>query len=139
MSKFEKKRKKGHFNDFSAQLPETSHLSSHLKFSFTYLTEDNNYSLDSCTNDEKISLITKLAHYSKMTINQIRNNSKHKAGVEFLSIKFVKDTIPLRFSSDHTDVAILRFSAMKPMVGFLERDIFYVIWLDRNFTLYKHQ
>ncbi len=35
-------------------------------------------------------------------------------------------------------IIAFRFHENKPMVGFMEKDVFYVLWFDRNCDVYNH-
>jgi hypothetical protein len=35
-------------------------------------------------------------------------------------------------------IIAFRYSGKKPMIGFRERDVFYILWFDRDYSVYKH-
>ena len=49
----------------------------------------------------------------------------------------IRTGIPKNITPDVTFLAV-RFSGRKLMVGYSLAQIFYVMWLDRDFTLYDH-
>jgi hypothetical protein len=46
--------------------------------------------------------------------------------------------IPNQVPEDVSKFIAIRFDGKRPMVGVRIKNIFYVIWLDRDFTLYAH-
>ena len=46
-------------------------------------------------------------------------------------------TLPPNVTEDVT-LLVFRFSGRKPMVGYRVKEAFYVLALDRDFTLYDH-
>jgi len=45
--------------------------------------------------------------------------------------------IPASITDDVTIWAI-RFAGMNPMVGYKRGDVFHIVWLDHNFSVYEH-
>jgi hypothetical protein len=63
---------------------------------------------------------------------------KHGLGMEKIPKSEIKGSIPSFITEDMNDFLVFRFSGKKPMVGYREKNIFYVLWFDKDFTLYKH-
>ncbi|BAZ81969.1 hypothetical protein PN497_16920 [Sphaerospermopsis kisseleviana CS-549] len=74
---------------------------------------------------------------SKLTWSQIHSQGRHQLGYEKISRDAIKAPIP-KFITEDVNFIAFRFSGIKAMVGYRDGAIFYVIWLDRNFTLYNH-
>ncbi|HLO83890.1 MAG TPA: hypothetical protein VK203_02590 [Nostocaceae cyanobacterium] len=104
-------------------------------FSLRYL--DGEYCLTKCEKDDQAVFALKIHRLSKLTWSQIKSQDRHKLGYEKIARDAIKAPIPKFITEDVTFIAF-RFSGMKPMVGYRDGAIFYVIWLDRNFTLYDH-
>ncbi len=111
----------------------TNHL--HPAFNFKYL--DSTYCLRDCTKDERAALSDKIVLLSQMTWGDIQNSNKHASGHEKIARDAIQGSIPGIITED-TNILAFRFDGKKPMVGFRKDKIFYVIWIDRNFTLYNH-
>lgn len=104
-------------------------------FCFKYLHKD--YHLDKCTDEEKRKLIEKIVKISSMTWEQLQFAPKHGLGSEKISpgsIRIKADS----FSEEVNTLLAFRFDALKPFVGFRDGFIFYVFYIDRDFTLYDH-
>jgi hypothetical protein len=104
-------------------------------FSLRYL--EGEYCITICEKDDQAAFSLKLYRLSKLTWSQIQSQDRHKLGYEKISRDAIKAPIP-NFITEDVNFIAFRFSGMKPMVGYRDGTIFYVIWLDRNFTLYDH-
>jgi hypothetical protein len=104
-------------------------------FCFHYLTGD--YSLSKCDKEEKAALADTLHQLSRLTWGQIAGAPRKGAGYEIIARKAIKTGLPSHLSDD-VNLLAFRFCANKPMVGYRERRIFHILFLDRDFTLYDH-
>ncbi|AFZ25613.1 hypothetical protein Cylst_3466 [Cylindrospermum stagnale PCC 7417] len=104
-------------------------------FSLRYL--EGEYCLTKCDKDDQAAFALKIHRLSKLTWSQIQSQDRHKLGYEKIARDAIKSPIP-KFITEDVNIIAFRFSGMKPMVGYRDRAIFYVIWLDRDFTLYDH-
>jgi len=105
-------------------------------FSFKYL-DQNRHSLSVCTKEEKAALAETLVKLSQLTWAQITNSPRHGSGYEKIVRESIRAPIPKHLVEDVNFIAF-RFCGKAPMVGYRENEIFHVLWLDRNFTLYHH-
>jgi hypothetical protein len=104
-------------------------------FSLRYL--EGEYCLTKCEKDDQVAFALKLHRLSKLTWNEIHSQGRHQFGYEKISRNAIKAPIP-KFITEDVNFIAFRFSGIKAMVGYRDGAIFYVIWLDRNFTLYDH-
>lgn len=104
-------------------------------FSLRYL--EGEYCLTKCDKDEQAAFALKIHRLSKLSWSQIQSQDRHKLGYEKISRDSLKVPIP-KFITADVNLIVFRFSGMKPMVGYRDGAVFYIIWLDRNFTLYDH-
>ncbi len=63
---------------------------------------------------------------------------KHGLGTEKIAVGAVKSPKPIFVTPDETNYIAFRYHDRKAMVGLRERDVFYVLWFDCDFTLYDH-
>lgn len=96
-------------------------------FSFRYLSKD--YSLEQCTKDEKAALADTLFKLSQLTWSQIESAPRHGSGYEKIARGAIKAAIPAHITEDVNLIAF-RFCGKAPMIGYRDRAIFYIIWLD---------
>lgn len=73
-----------------------------------------------------------------LTWATIKNTDRHGLGFEKIPKKEIKAPLPRFITDDLKDFIVFRFNGKKPMVGYRVNDIYYVLWFDHNFTLYKH-
>jgi hypothetical protein len=88
-----------------------------------------------CEHSELISLIDRLRQLSGITWADVLQSHKHGFGTEKIAQYALKVTLPV---TPDVDVLAFRFEGKKPMLGFRDGAMFYVLWLDRDFTAYKH-
>jgi hypothetical protein len=105
------------------------------KFSLEYI--QSSYGLRECTKEEKAAFIDCLHEMSQLTWQQLHQAERHKQGYEIINRDAINTGIPSYITED-TQILAFRFSDKKPMVGFRRDEVFFVVWLDRDFTLYKH-
>lgn len=98
---------------------------------------DSQYCITHCDKDEKASFADMLRAMSQMTWNELRNAPKHGLGCEKINHSSIRRSLPAGITEDVIFLAF-RFHAKKPMVGFRLKNVFHIVWLDRNFTLYNH-
>ncbi|MBC6472773.1 MAG: hypothetical protein GDA48_08100 [Hormoscilla sp. GM102CHS1] len=104
-------------------------------FSLQYMNKD--YSLSQCTKDEKAAFADTIAKLSQLTWSEIKSQPRHGLGYEKISREAIRSSIPGQITDDVNFIAF-RFCGKAPMVGYRDRSVFYIIWFDRNFTLYPH-
>tara|TARA_R110002049_G_scaffold291718_1_gene475862 strand:+ start:175 stop:597 length:423 start_codon:yes stop_codon:yes gene_type:complete len=105
------------------------------KFSFEHMQPE--FCISGCSAQEKAQVLDSIHKRSQMTWQDIMNSARHKLGTEKISKHSIQSPIPPVFAAEENFLAI-RSIAMAPMVGVRVHSTFYVIWIDRAFTLYKH-
>jgi len=48
----------------------------------------------------------------------------------------MKVAVPLHVSEDQSFFTAVRFHGKSPMIGYVDRGIYYILWLDRNHECY---
>lgn len=104
-------------------------------FSLRYL--QRGYCVDCCERDEKAALIDKIFRLSNMSWAQIRQAPRHGLGYEKIARTSINTAIPAHITPD-VDLIAFRFCGIAPMVGYKLGGTFYIVWLDRSFTVYDH-
>jgi hypothetical protein len=62
---------------------------------------------------------------------------RHSIGTEKIDRSSIRPAIPPSVTEDVTLLA-MRFNGLKPMVGYRDGRVFYVLFLDRDYTVYPH-
>jgi hypothetical protein len=105
-------------------------------FCFHYV--DPEYCITCCEKDDIVAFAQHLRKFSQMTWNDIIQADRHKLGREKISRSSIKRPIPKHLTEDVTFIA-LRFSGLKPMVGYQSGRTFHAIWFDRDMkSIYSH-
>ena len=73
-----------------------------------------------------------------MTWRDIHNQRRHALGFEKIDKNQIQAEIPSFITEDAHNLLVFRFSGKKPMVGYRVRNVLYVLWFDKNYSLYPH-
>jgi hypothetical protein len=104
---------------------------------FSFQNVQKNYCISLCDLEDRAQLALTLLNLSQLTWAQLHQAGRLKLGYEIISRKSISGRLPPCIKED-TNLIAFRFSGMKPMVGYRENEVFNVVWLDRDFTLYDH-
>ena len=104
---------------------------------FRFVIFKNDFCVDCYEQKEKAALTDKLFWLSQLSWADIRQQHRHKFGYEKISRNSIKAAIPAHVTED-VELIAFRFCSKVPMVGYKRDATFYVLWLDRAFTLYNH-
>jgi hypothetical protein len=115
--------------------PAVSTNTLHPAFCFRYL--QNGWDLATLEQDEKLALVEKIVQIGGLTWQEIQGSHRHGNGHEKIARSSIRPGIPPCVTDDVQLIAF-RFHGKAPMVGYRSDKVFYVLWLDRAFTLYDH-
>lgn len=107
----------------------------HPVFSFENMVPG--YDVEDCEKPDRAALAVTLLKLSKMTWAQIKQCPRHGLGFETIERNCIKPGIP-PFITPEVRLLAFRFSGKKAMVGYRIGRTFFIVWLDRNFSLYPH-
>lgn len=96
------------------------------------------YCISALDRDNKAAFADSIYKRRNITWKEIKQLHKHKLGFEKISRDSIKLDIPDSVTDDVTDFIAFRYKAKAPMVGYRQKNVFYVLWFDYDFTLYKH-
>ncbi|MDF9755158.1 hypothetical protein [Pseudomonas hunanensis] len=104
-------------------------------FSLEYL--QSSWCIQDCQQAERARMLERLRQISQRTWREIRQLDRHGYGTETISRGSIRAVLPSFLTED---VRLLAFRAfdLVAMVGYRSGRIFHVIWIDREFKLYKH-
>jgi len=106
-------------------------------FSLKYLQPD--YDVSCCEKDDKAGFAETLQKLSLLTWHQINISPRHGLGCEKIARTSLRVAIPTSIT-DEVNFLAFRFSHdNKAMIGYRDEEMLYIVWLDRNFTVYKHE
>lgn len=119
---------------FYKQIKETSNHKSPI-FSFKYM--ESGHSIRDCPKEDKIVLADKLFQLSQMTWQDIFEAYRHGAGQEKIAKNSIRVPIPACVKED-TNLIAIRYNGKAPIIGFRENEVFHVLWVDFDYSVYKH-
>lgn len=92
------------------------------------------------TNDEtKLAVFEKLIFLSQSTWEDIKASGK-EAGFEKIKKAFFNShpNIPVKFKNDKK-IDVFRIpGSLGRIIGYIEDEIFYIVWIDTKFDMYDH-
>jgi len=118
-----------------AKSNEISPLQQKPLFSLEYL--NGKHCLSKCEKKEKAAFADTLHRLSQIPWIEIMGAPRHGLGHEKIEQKQIKASMPKHIKDD-TNIIAFRFFGKAPMVGYKKGRVFYVLWLDRDRTLYSH-
>lgn len=122
------------------QLPTIAAISSNkLRPIFALEFLQKGYCIADCDKDHKAAFADALRERSQLTWEDIQKAHRHGLGHEKIPRDRIKGPIPTAITEDVEDFLAFRFFGKAPMVGFRRDATFFVVWLDRNFSLYEHE
>ena len=109
----------------------------HLAFSFFDMPKGK-YNIESIKDNKFLALILKrLKKLSTMTWKDLKLSDRHGSGYEIIDKKSINGKIPQSITDDAQIIAF-RGQGMSPIAGYRSGKTFHVLFIDRDFTLYKH-
>ncbi|MUV13490.1 hypothetical protein [Noviluteimonas gilva] len=95
------------------------------------------YDIEDLQSEDQCLLIKRLRHLSKMEWGSVVNAPRHGAGKENIHRNSIRVAFPSAVDVDETLWA-LRYARRKAMVGWRRGDVFHVVWIDHDFSVYRH-
>ncbi|WP_300674673.1 hypothetical protein [Desulfoluna sp.] len=63
---------------------------------------------------------------------------RHGMGYEKIATSSLNTELPAHLSGQDVNLIAFRFNGKAPMVGYRDKSVFHILWVDRDFTLYDH-
>ncbi|GAB6393517.1 MAG: hypothetical protein MdMp014T_2890 [Treponematales bacterium] len=104
---------------------------------FSFQNTHPRYGAASCDEKQRSDLCLTLERLSALTWTDIEGAHRHGLGAEKISRDAIKPDLPGGVPKSATLLAI-RFSGKAPMIGYRERNIFHIVFLDGHFSVYNH-
>jgi len=96
------------------------------------------YCFSSLDQEHKAQFSESIFKRKSLLWSDIKNLPRHGLGTEKITRKAINPPIPAFVKDDLSDFLVFRFHGKKPMIGYRVRNVFYVLWFDHNFSVYKH-
>ena len=134
------KKKRDNSNPFVGKLGASKPVDTNLMppiFSFEKMVDGSGYSVNCCDSEHQAALSKRLFLLSRHKWREIVQAPRHGIGTEKISKDAIKAAIPPSITEDVTFLA-LRYKGKNPMVGYRDGRTFYVLFIDKDFTVYPH-
>jgi hypothetical protein len=116
--------------------PGVSTDDSHPLFSFQYI---DRIEFQCCGDEHKAALSNKVVLLSQLTWRELRQSTRHGHGFESIPIEQIRGRFPSIITEDVAQLHVFRYHGRHPMIGLKMDKVFYVIFLDYNFSHYDHE
>lgn len=101
-------------------------------FSLSYIAKG--YCVKDCEKEEQAAVALALQDISYLTWKELKNASRRGIGYE--NIYFISKTIPE--IATKKQLIAFRIGKLARLIGFRERQTFFIIWIDTKGEVYKH-
>ena len=96
------------------------------------------YCLSNLDQEHKAMFAEAIFRRKSIPWNEIKKLGKHALGTEKIAKSSIKAAIPNFITDDVNDFLVFRYKGLNPMVGYRQKNVFFVLWFDHDFTLYDH-
>lgn len=100
--------------------------------------QQGKYCLSTLDQEHKAMFSEAIFRRKSISWNEIKRLDRHGLGTEKIPKSAIKAPIPKFITEDVSDFLAFRYKGMNPMVGYRQREVFFVLWFDHDFTLYPH-
>lgn len=100
--------------------------------------QSGKYCFSNLTDEHKARFADAIFRRKDILWKDIKNVGRHALGAEKINKKSLKVPLPKFVTDDFDDFLAFRYHGKNPMVGYRQKDVFYVLWFDCDFTLYNH-
>ena len=124
-------------NEYYPQIQQPKDDNDYLSVSFQYLQRDYDLNRKYLTKDNRLQLLKKIVSITHMTWNDLTLQDK-KHGFERIDKDIVKN-LPNIITDDIQKLYVLRFASQDcRLVGMRQDNIFQILYIDPDLSLYKH-
>ncbi|VAW86689.1 hypothetical protein MNBD_GAMMA18-355 [hydrothermal vent metagenome] len=96
------------------------------------------YCLSNLDQENKAMFSDAMFKRKQLTWNEIKRLDRHGLGTEKIPKGRIKTGIPTFITDDVSGFLVFRYHGLRPMVGYRQRNVFFVLWFDYDFSLYDH-
>lgn len=100
--------------------------------------QTGNYCFSALDQEHKAMFAEAIFRRKSLTWTEIKQSPKHGLGTEKISKDAIKAPMPSFITEEVDEFLVFRYHGKNPMVGYRQKDVFFVLWFDHNFTLYDH-
>jgi hypothetical protein len=105
---------------------------------FSLLHIDDVFGLGKCQPDDLRRLLEKMAELGEVTWSHLKQAPRHGIGMELIPVARLCRPRPSCLPPHVDRLIAFRFHGKASMLGFRDRNVFYICFLDPKFELYRH-
>jgi hypothetical protein len=132
------KAKKAPFLKQAAPVPPPNPDDQPPAFSFEKMQDGSGNSFNCCEDDDRLYLAKRLFMLSRIPWKQIRGAPRTGFGSEEIPRAQVRPGVPSVVTEDVTFFHALHYVGNKRFLGYRIGQVFYILWVDHNFSVYDH-
>ena len=107
-------------------------------FSFEKMMDGSGHSFNCCEDEDRLALAKRVFMLSRTPWNQIKMASSKGFGSESIPRDRIRPGIPASVTQDVSHFFSLHYSGKKRFLGYRVGQIFHVLWVDHDFSVYDH-
>ena len=96
------------------------------------------YCFSALNQQQKSAFAEAIFKRRNLSWQEIKKQHRHALGFEKIARNSLKVAVPKFITDDVEHFLAFRFDGLKPMVGYRQKNVFFVLWFDHDFTLYSH-
>ena len=100
--------------------------------------QSGKYCLSSLDQENKAMFANAMFRRKALSWKEIKRADRHGLGTEKIARNSIKAAIPIFITEDVEDFLAFRYHGLQPMVGYRDKNVFFVLWFDHYFSLYTH-
>jgi hypothetical protein len=117
--------------------PSSQKLSGQEYLSVSLRHLKSSHCLTHCTQEEVLSFADKVRVLTQKSWLELGQSHRHGIGYEKIDRNSLTVAVPNHVTPE-VNIIAFRFAGMKPMVGYKDKETFFVLWFDREFRVYDH-
>ncbi len=122
--------------EFDRATAKTNYDAEHPKFCLRYLQGD--FDTKSLPPDKQSAMLTQMQSLANIPWKEIKTSNHKGLGTEFIPVGQIYPPVP-RLFKDEERFMFFRYCGNLPMGGIRIRDIFHVLWIEKQFgEVYDH-
>lgn len=96
------------------------------------------YCMSNLNKDHKSRFADAVFRLRGTSWKEIKSCGRHELGMEKIARSSIRVSVDNVVTDDVEHFLAFRYNGKCSMVGYRQRNVFYVLWFDHNFTLYDH-
>lgn len=100
--------------------------------------QSGKYCLSSLCQEDKASFSDSQFKRKNISWYEVDKIDRHGLGTEKIPKSAIRAALPPFITDDFSHFIAFRYRGRAPMVGYRQKDVFFVLWFDHDFTLYDH-